>query len=291
MHHPKVNIIILNWNGWEDTIDCVKSLQKTDCTKPHKIIIIDNGSTDDSVIHIEETFPGIELIQNDSNLGFGGGCNTGLLRSMTDNAEFAWLLNNDTTVYENSLQEMLDTAESSPRAGLIGSVLYYMKNTESIQTWGGGYISFWTGMAKHIHDRKDAHKLQYITGASMLIRIKALREVGMFDDVSYFMYWEDTDLCYRFAKKGWGIAVAERSKILHKESASLKNNNYLLVRYFNQSAVMFFCKFYRFCIIPVIVGLSGRLIKRIIYRDSSGAKEILLIYRHKFTNTLLRLFK
>ena len=291
MHNHKIHIVILNWNGWQDTISCVNSLQETDCAVSYKIIIIDNCSTDDSVRRIKEVFPEIELIQNDNNLGFGGGCNAGLLRSMTDNAEFVWLLNNDTTVYANSLQELLNTTDLNPNIGIVGSVLYYMNNTESIQTWGGGYISFWTGMAKHIHDKRNAPKLQYITGASMLIRVKALREVGIFDDASYFMYWEDTDLCYRFVKNGWSLAVAEKSKVLHKESASFKNNNYLLVRYFNQSAVMFFCKFYRFCLIPVLVGLSGRLIKRVIYNDKAGFKEITLILRHQFTRSFLRIFK
>ena len=291
MHEHKINIIILNWNGWEDTINCVNSLQETDCTEPYKIIIIDNCSTDDSVKRIKEAFPEIELIQNNSNLGFGGGCNTGLLRSMKDNAEFVWLLNNDTTVYTNSLQELLNTAGSNSNIGIIGSVLYFMNDTKSIQTWGGGYISFWTGMAKHIHYKKDAHKLQYITGASMLIRVKALRDIGFFDDSSYFMYWEDADLCFRLVRNGWDITVAGKSKVLHKESASFKDNHHLLVRYFNQSAVVFFCKFYRFCLIPVLIGLSGRLTKRIIHKDFAGFKEITIILRHQLTNSFLRIFR
>ena len=291
MHDNKINIIILNWNGWEDTINCVNSLQETDCSESYKIIVIDNGSTDDSAERIKETFPKIELIQNNSNLGFGGGCNVGLLRSIRDNVEFVWLLNNDTTVNTDTLQELLNIASSDHNVGIIGSVLYYMDNSEKIQTWGGGYINFWTGMARHIHSKKDALKLQYITGACMLVRVKALREVGIFDDDSYFMYWEDTDLCYRFVSNGWMLRVAEKSKVLHKESASFKNNNYLLVRYFNQSAVMFFCKFYRFCLIPVIIGLSGRLVKRIIYKDGTGLKEIILILRHQFASSFSRLFK
>ena len=291
MRDHKINIIILNWNGWQDTISCVNSLQKTDCAKPFKIVVIDNCSSDDSVERIKAACPEIELIQNNSNLGFGGGCNVGLQRSIRDNAEFAWLLNNDTKVYADSLQELLNIANSAPHIGIIGSVLYCMDNSEKIQTWGGGYINFWTGSVKHIHDKKDAPKLQYITGASMLVRVKALREVGIFDDTSYFMYWEDTDLCFRFVKNGWGLAVAEKSRVLHKESASFINKHHLLVRYFNRSAVIFFCKFYRFCLIPVLIGLSGRLIKRIIYKDGTGFKEIILILRHQLTNSFLRLFR
>jgi GT2 family glycosyltransferase len=291
MSDTKVNIIILNWNGWADTINCLHSIQDTASIACFKIIIIDNGSTDDSITRIKEAYPDVELIQNDKNLGFGGGCNVGLLRSINDNVDFVWLLNNDTTVNSESLQELVNIADTDLQIGIVGSVIYCMENVKAIQTWGGGYINFWTGSVKHIHNKKIASKLQYITGASMLIRTSALREVGMFDDFSYFMYWEDADLCFRFVKNGWRLAVAEKSRILHKESASFINNHHLLVRYFNRSAVIFFCKFYRFCFIPVLTGLSGRLMKRLIYKDSDGFNEIVKILRTQLTRTFIRIFK
>ena len=291
MRDVKVNIIILNWNGWADTINCLRSIQDIADINSIKIIVIDNGSTDDSIARIKEAHPNIELIQNDRNLGFGGGCNVGLLRSIDDNVDFAWLLNNDTIVNSESLQELVNIADSDPHIGIIGSVIYCMDSTDSIQTWGGGYINYWTGSVNHIHNKKIASKLQYITGASMLIRISALREVGMFDDTSYFMYWEDADLCFRFVKNRWKLAIAEKSRILHKESSSFRNNHHLLVRYFNRSAVMFFCKFYRFCVIPVLVGLCGRLVKRLIYKDNDGFKEIVIILRTQLTRSFLRIFK
>lgn len=291
MPDHNINIIVLNWNNWEDTISCVESLQKSECTELFKIVVIDNCSSDNSAEHIQTACPQIEFIQNDSNLGFGGGCNKGLRRAISDDAEFAWLINNDAIVYTDSLQELLNTANSEPSAGIIGSALYCMDNSEKVQAWGGGHINFWTGSVKHICDKKDAPKLQYITGASMLIRVSALREAGIFDDDSYFMYWEDADLCFRFMKYGWRIAVAEKSRVLHKESASFRNNHHFLVRYFNQSAAIFFCKFYRFCIIPVLIGLSGRLIKRAIYRDAKGFKEIILVFPCHLYRSLLRIFK
>jgi len=291
MRNLKVNIIILNWNGWNDTINCVNSIQHADAMEDVQIIVIDNGSTDDSITRIKEACPDIELIQNDRNLGFGGGCNIGLLKSMDDNVDFVWLLNNDTIINTESLKELLKIANSDTGIGIVGSVIYCMDDENTIKTWGGGYINFWTGSAKHIHSKQGASKLQYITGASMLIRTNTLREVGVFDDATYFMYWEDTDLCFRAVKEGWRLAVAEKSKILHKESASFRNNHHLLVKYFNQSAVMFFCKFYRFCVIPVTIGLSGRLIKRVINKDYKGLKEIILVSRRQFTRSLLCIFK
>ena len=291
MQNNKIYIVILNWNGWEDTVNCVKSLRTTSCTEPYKILIIDNYSSNDSVKRIKEACPDIELIQNESNLGFGGGCNVGLQHSMQNNAEFVWLLNNDTTVYADTLQELIKIANTGPSIGIVGSVLYSMEAPETVQAWGGGYVNFWAGNTKNIYDKNDAPKLQYITGASMLVRVNALQEVGLFDDSSYFMYWEDADLCFRFTRNGWSIAVAENSKVLHKEGASLGGNSQLLIRYFNQSAAIFFCKFYRFCLIPVYIGLGGRLIKRITHRDSAGFKEIALILSQQLTKPLFRIFK
>jgi len=291
MPNLKVNIIILNWNGWNDTINCVNSVQHAETMEDVQIIVIDNGSTDDSITRIKEACPDIKLIQNDRNLGFGGGCNVGLLKSMDDNVDFVWLLNNDTIINTESLKELLIVANSDTGIGIVGSVIYCMDDENTVQTWGGGYVNFWTGNAKYILSYRDASKLQYITGASMLIRVNALREVGVFDHASYFMYWEDTDLCFRFIERGWRLAVAEKSTIQHKESASFRNHHHLLVKYFNQSAVVFFCKFYRFCIIPVFIGLSGRLIKRIIYKDHKGFNEIAFILRYQLSKSLLRLFK
>lgn len=291
MRDIKINIIILNWNGWADTINCINSIQDIDSVVSCKIIVIDNNSSDDSVTHIKKACPEVELIQNDSNLGFGGGCNVGLMHSINDKVDFAWLLNNDTIVNTDSLQELVNTAKVDPHIGIVGSVIYSMDKTNEVQAWGGGYIEFWSGRVKHIYDKRDVSKLQYITGASMLIRINALKEVGLFDVDSYFMYWEDADLCFRFVKNGWRLAVAEKSKIKHNESSSFKNNHHLLVRYFNQSAAVFFCKFYRFCFIPVLIGISGRLTKRIIHKDVAGFKEISIILRQQLTSSFLRLFR
>ena len=287
----KVNIIILNWNGWIDTINCVNSIHNSVKDTSFEIIVIDNNSSDDSIAHIKSAFPEVEIICNDDNLGYGGGCNVGLNHSINDDVDFVWLLNNDTIVNPDSLWELVKLAKSDPHIGIVGSVIYFMENPDTVQAWGGGYINFWSGSVKHIYNKKDAFKLQYITGASMLIRISALKEVGIFDEGSYFMYWEDADLCFRFVEKDWRLAVAEKSIILHKESSSFRNNHHLLVRYFNQSAVAFFCKFYRFCIIPVIIGLSGRLAMRITHKDFTGFKEITTILRHQLTDSLSRIFR
>lgn len=291
MQNHTITIIILNWNGWKNTINCVNSLKTISCTATYKIIIIDNCSSDDSIDRIKAALPEIKLIQNQKNLGFGGGCNVGFKYSIQHNAEYVWLLNNDTTVYTDTLQELLDIAHSDISIGITGSVLYNMDTPEEIQTWGGGYIDFWAGNTKNIYDKKRTAELQYITGASMLIRVGALQQAGMFDDHSFFMYWEDVDLCFRLSKNDWKLSVAEKSKVLHKEGESLKDNKLLLDRYFNQSAAAFFCKHYRFCFIPVFIGLGGRLVKRLIRKDSAGFKEIALILGHQFTNAFLRVFK
>jgi len=93
----RVYIVVLNWNGWKDTLACVVSLQQldyTDCC----ILVVDNGSTDGSVGIIRKAMPELEIIETGSNLGFGGGCNAGIRLAMDRGAEFVWLVNSDATV-------------------------------------------------------------------------------------------------------------------------------------------------------------------------------------------------
>src|SRR5580698_3397724 len=92
---PLVCCVLVNWNGWQDTIDCLQSLALQDYQDLH-VVVVDNSSTDDSVARIYESCPGIEVIEAAANQGFSAGCNLGIRRAFEINAKFVWLLNNDT---------------------------------------------------------------------------------------------------------------------------------------------------------------------------------------------------
>ena len=114
---PAVCIVILNWNGWQDTVECIESCLRL--TYPRfSILLIDNGSSDGSEQALRVSFPQIELIQTGVNLGFAGGCNVGIRRSLQDGADYVWLLNNDTKVEPGALGSLVEVLESEPSAGL-----------------------------------------------------------------------------------------------------------------------------------------------------------------------------
>src|SRR5579863_8615618 len=108
---PKVSVIVLNWNGGNDTVGCLSSLQRLNYENC-SVIVIDNGSTDDSPALIREAFPDVELLETGQNLGFAGGCNVGIRRALAQRADFIWLLNNDTTVHPDALNAMVEKAET-----------------------------------------------------------------------------------------------------------------------------------------------------------------------------------
>lgn len=269
----QVAIILLNWHGWRDTLECLASLEKLDYPN-HRVLVVDNASTDDSVERIQAVYPDIPLIVNERNLGFGGGCNVGIRKSLEDGADYIWLLNNDTKAELHALTAMVEVAEADPKVGAVGSVLYYMDEPEKVQAWGGGYINFWLGVSRHHFVLAPENRLHYLTGASLLLRREALEQVGLFDE-EFFMYWEDTDLGFRLRKGGWRLAVAEGSCIWHKESASLGKKSPLLDQYFNASAVRFFRKHAPLPAFPILIGVGGRMVKRLILGDWKRASCVL----------------
>ncbi|MCK4352495.1 glycosyltransferase family 2 protein [candidate division WOR-3 bacterium] len=129
---PKVSIIILDWNGGKDIIECLKSIKGINYTN-YELIVVDNASFDNSVNLIREKFPNIRIIQNKENLGFAGGMNTGIVQSVKCKvqSDYVLLLNQDTIVGKNFLKELVKVAESDPKIGIVGPKIYYWKESRS----------------------------------------------------------------------------------------------------------------------------------------------------------------
>lgn len=270
---PLVYILVLNWNDSNNTVCCVKSLEQLNY-KNYKVVIIDNGSIDDSVQRFTKELSDHIILKNDANLGYGAGNNRGILYSLNCGADYIWVLNNDTIVYPDSLCNLVELIIKNKNIGALGSVLYYYDNPHQIQAWGGGKINKYCGFSKHFKSQpKKINDIDYIMGASLFLSSEAIKSVGMFDE-AYFMYWEDVDLCYRFVRAGWNISVAGNSKVLHKESASLGPRNSLLVRYYNFSAVIFCSKHLNYALVPIMVGFGGRLTKAIARCDSYNVMSV-----------------
>ncbi len=267
-----VAIILLNWHGWQDTLECLGSLEQLDYAN-YSVLIIDNASTDDSVVRIQTAYPDIPIIINERNLGFGGGCNVGIRHALQQGADYVWLLNNDTIVEAHTLTAMVEVAEADPTIGAVGSVLYYMDEPEKVQAWGGGYVNFWRAEARHHFAPAPEHRLQYLTGASLILRRAALEQVGLFDE-QFFMYWEDVDIGFRLRKGDWRMAVAEKSCVRHKVSASLGKNSPLLAQYLNASVVRFYLKYAPSPMFSIAVAVGRHMVKRLLHGDFKTARHV-----------------
>jgi GT2 family glycosyltransferase len=215
---PGVCCVIVNWNGWQDTVECLASLRKQDYSNL-QIIVVDNGSTGDSVERIRSGFPEARLIETGKNIGFPSGCNVGLRAALAGNAEYVWLLNNDTVCPPDTLRKLVRQAMASPEAGLVGTVLFFAHDPTRVQAWGGGRIMPWIAFSTHFYAPTEFGQNCYTTFASALARREMLEEVGLLYE-GFFMYYDDSDLCLRMQKKRWKIVMAEDTAVLHKEGAS-----------------------------------------------------------------------
>lgn len=266
-----VYVVVLNWNGWRDTIECLASLQRIQCPN-FEILAVDNGSTDESVLRIRTALPDIELVETGVNLGFGGGCNVGIRLALNRGADYVWLINSDATVDPGALMAMVSCAASDPSCAAVGSVIYEADQPGQIQVWGGGNVNVWLGRSHH---RTTAGTLDFVSGASVLLRGAALRDVGCFDESLFFMYWEDTDLSFRLRRAGWRLAVADESRVWHKQGASLGKRNPLLDEYFARSGVRFLRRYAPIPSLSISVMLGLRLTKRLLLGDFRRAKAVL----------------
>ncbi len=214
--HPRVGVVVLNYRGIADTISCLESL--ADIEMPARVIVVDNGSGDGSAETLAAV-PGVELIVNESNVGFAAGNNVAIERLLDEGSEFVWVLNNDTVVEPGTLRELVAVADADLRVGAVGSVLYDMAAPDQVLTRGGGALGRWTGRTRDA--RGEGDRVDYLTAASLLLRASALRQVGLFD-TRYFFTWEDVDLCTRLVAGGWRLEVASLARVWHRWGGTLE---------------------------------------------------------------------
>ncbi len=250
----------MNLNGWRDTLECVASVRASDYGNK-ELLLVDNGSSDDSVAQFHAALPGIALLQSGANLGFGGGCNVGIRRALATGCDYVWLINSDAVVDPGALSAMVDLAEQQPGVGAVGAVVYERDAPEQIQLWGGGRVNRWLGRSTHCLSPGPG---DFVSGACVLLRRAALEQVGLFDEVRYFMYWEDTDLGFRLRQAGWTSAVAPAARIWHQQSASLGQGSLLLDEYATRSCVRFLRRHAPIPALSVALMLVRMLVKRLL---------------------------
>lgn len=222
---PLVVIIIVNYNGTEDTIECLESIQNIDY-KDYRIILVDNASRYFPESKIKERFPNTIIIRNERNLGFTGGNNTGFEMAYELDAEYVFFLNNDTIVSENILTELVSFMEEHNEVGLVGPVSFYYDAPDLVE-FAGGRINRNTASITRFYKNIDREDLKedviycsFIQGSALFLRAHTMKEVGGFNDV-YFLTAEESELCIKIADIGYKIAILTDCFIRHKVSRSM----------------------------------------------------------------------
>ena len=252
---PLVYAIILNWNRAKDTICCLNSLATQ--TYPNlKLVVAENGSTDDSISLISTAFPDVVLLKNPANLGFAAGMNAGIKFALQANADFVFILNNDTVLAPETVSQLV--AYTDQNTGLVAPIIYYDSDPQRI--WSlGGRINPWTLEVTH-YSRNiiDTGQLpacitqDFVPGCAMLLSRTALERVGLFDE-DFFMYYEDSDLCLRLRAEGFNILSVANAPMWHKVALSSGGGDSPNERYWMaRSSLRFFAKHARWHQAPFI---------------------------------------
>jgi GT2 family glycosyltransferase len=222
MSEKKIAIIVLNWNGKQDTLECLASLKKL--TYPlFSIFLADNGSQDDSISSFKTLYPDVILIDNKVNLGFAEGNNKAIQCALDQGFDYLLLLNNDTTVDAQLLEAFLESEKKFP-GDIFGGKVHLYSTPDYLDHLGG----IWNlskgefeliGCRKKASDFCETLSLDYVAGCCLFASKEVFKKVG-FLDPRFFLYWEESDFCYRAKQLGIYSKVCPQAKIYHKVSAS-----------------------------------------------------------------------
>ncbi len=215
-------VIVLNWNRWEHTFACLRSLRAA--SDVSDMWLVDNGSTDDRGHEARQAAPGVRVVRLNENYGFAGGMNRALRLAASEGYSFAYLLNNDCIVQTGFLQAALDAAQS-PDVVVVGSRIAYADSANSV-FFDGDY---------HRRDQRsteqvfDTRRVSHVNGAGMLVRLGPLDRCGYFDE-RFFCYHEEVELCWRLDAAGFSSVIAGGSLIHHHRGSSDVDHNALYYR-------------------------------------------------------------
>lgn len=254
--YKSIAIILVNYNGLQDTIECIESIKKANNYDEIQIIVVDNASDKDEAKLIKQYDSEIKAIRTKCNKGFSYGNNIGIKYALSKKYSKIALLNNDTVIAKNTFELLRDAIDSGCTVA-VPKILYYEK--KDLIWYGGGTINKWTGNAYHFNELKPKKKQKanqgfFATGCCIMFSYEVFYKVGLLDE-SYFMYCEDVDYCLRLYDKGIDIKYVPRAKLWHKIGVSSGGNTsafstYYLTRnrmlcilknkqYFKLSAIIF----------------------------------------------------
>jgi GT2 family glycosyltransferase len=223
--HPHVAVVVLSWNGLDETLACLESLGKTDWPNTTSIVV-DNGSDEEIEPAIAERFPRALVVRNPTNLGFAGGMNTGTRKALELDADYVLLLNNDTNVDREMVRRLVEAAEQRPDAGIISPLDFFRDSPDTVSMVGlrfnprRGYQGPPLGRGERDRGQfRGIREVDASAGTAMLVPLPAVREVGLLDE-DLFFYIEDIDWALRMRKAGRRIYAAMEARLWHAQAAS-----------------------------------------------------------------------
>lgn len=319
MVNPRLSVVVLNWNGWRDTIQCVESLLDPVLRGLARLIVVDNSSTDESVnkirdylkrsgipfLQIDEEeiddllrveIPAMVLLTAKRNGGYAAGNNLGIRLSLKIvDLEYIWVLNNDTTVEPGSVEALIRCADSNPQVGIWGSTL--IEEAGSLRIAGGARYYPLLTISKRViikaTQKGSANpKLDYISGAAMLLSRKMIEKVGLLAE-EYFLFFEELDYTCRVKRAGYTISWCPKSVVYHTHGRSAgsrsgknQNKSRLAEYHSNLSCLIFQRKFYGGSFFAAAL---TRLMLKVGFllwrRESAGLGSLLAAYRDYFVKT------
>jgi hypothetical protein len=241
----KVSVIVLNWNGRDDTIECLKSVYASG-HGGYDVIVVDNGSTDGSVRAVRAAFPAALIIENEDNLGFAEGSNRGMAHAVESGAKYVMLLNNDAVIDKDALSLLAAEMERDEKIGAIGPLILYWGTDDN--AWSSGMtIDRKRGLVKDaglVRGRiSGSHRVDALSACAIMLRASALKRCGYFDG-KLFMYGEDTDLCVRLSRSGYSIACLPEARAWHKVGRAIGGSDSPAYMYYTTRNRLAFMKRY-----------------------------------------------
>jgi hypothetical protein len=217
----RVCIVIPNWNGADMIVECLRSLEMQ--TYPADILVVDNGSVDDSVKIIEKTFPKARLIKLPKNMGFDGGVNAGIRPALREGYDAIAIFNNDAVADRQWLKHLVDAMKADNKRGVVSCKQLYTDKKHIDST--GDFYSVWGMPFPRGRNQVDTgqydepEELFSAPAAATLYRAKLFQQIGIFDE-KFFAYYEDIDISFRARLAGWKIWYEPTAIIYHQVNAT-----------------------------------------------------------------------
>jgi len=226
---PRLIVSILNWNAAQTTLSCIHSVLAADCRGYHiEIVVVDNGSLEEDFAILKSGLKSVDvrIIRLPHNIGFAAGHNVVIREALAENADFVWLLNNDTLVLTDTLVRLLEFMGNEQACGAVSPVIHALHDASVMDFCGARHD--WAALLSlrpsHVNEacRMEAisPREMWLHGTALVLRIAALRQIGLLDE-AYFAYYEDDDIGVRLARAGWVNRMCFDATIRHNRRVSI----------------------------------------------------------------------